>query len=87
MKILLRNADWLIRDYMSIQQRGSVLIQSDKVISVGSTEEVEQHISRSEEVRILDCSGCIVMPGLINSHTHVYEIAEHGLGKNLTMEE
>jgi len=87
MKILLQNADWLIRDSQRIEQNGAVLIDKDRIVSVGSTTEVERHEPESKDVEVIDCKGCILMPGLSNAHNHVFQLSERGLGKNLTMEE
>lgn len=43
--------------------RGDVLIEGDRITAVGHVKE------RAEEV--VDASGCVVMPGMINCHTHV----------------
>jgi 5-methylthioadenosine/S-adenosylhomocysteine deaminase len=43
--------------------KGDVLIEGDRISGVGHVK------ARSDEV--IDASGCIVMPGLINCHTHV----------------
>lgn len=43
--------------------KGDVLIEGDKISAVGHVK------TRPEE--IVDATGCIVMPGLINCHTHV----------------
>ncbi len=87
MKILLRNADWLIRDSQRVEQNGAVLVDKNKIVSVGPTAEVEQHAPEGKDIEVVDCKGCIVMPGLVNAHNHVFQISERGLGKNLTMEE
>ena len=52
----------LIRD-------GGVLIHDDKIIEVGSTEELDQKIN-IEEYEVLDASGKTVLPGFVDSHTH-----------------
>ena len=87
MKILLRNADWLIRDSQRVEQDGAVLIDKDRIVEVGPTSEVERRAPDGKEVQTLDCRGCIVMPGLVNAHNHAFQLSERGLGKNLTMEE
>ncbi len=87
MRILLRNADWLIRDSQRVEQNCAVLIEKERIVSVGPTAEVERQVPGSKELEIVDCKGCIVMPGLVNAHNHVFQLSERGLGKNLTMEE
>ena len=51
----------------------SILIQDDMIQSVGSFPEIEKKIDGTEDkdTKIIDCSNLIVLPGLIDSHTHL----------------
>lgn len=44
--------------------RGDVLIEGSRIISVG------EHVKAKPD-EVVEASGCIVMPGMINCHTHV----------------
>lgn len=48
---------------------GAVLIHDDKIVAVGTTEELDQQIKK-EEYEVIDASGKVVMPGFVDSHTH-----------------
>ena len=48
---------------------GAVLIHDDKIVAVGTTEELDQQINK-EEYEVIDASGKAVMPGFVDSHTH-----------------
>ena len=51
------------------------LVISDKTIAfVGSNEEAMNY--RNDQSRIVDLAGATVIPGLIDSHTHVFELGE-----------
>jgi len=52
-----------------------VAVVDDKIVAVGPLEDVSKGF-RADEV--VDAKGCIVMPGLICSHTHLYGIALRG---------
>jgi 5-methylthioadenosine/S-adenosylhomocysteine deaminase len=84
--ILLFNSEWLIEDSERVRQNGAVYIEDNTITEVGETKELENRY-RSTADESIDCSGTIVMPGLINAHNHVYEITERGLGKDYTMED
>ena len=55
---------------------GAVAIQADKVVAVGGRSELEAAYSDAE---LLDAHGGIIMPGLINCHTHIYSGLARGL--------
>jgi predicted amidohydrolase YtcJ len=54
----------------------AVAIADGKILTLGSDEEVLQ--ARGSDTRIIDLDGATVVPGLIDSHCHLY-----GLGKSL----
>ncbi len=47
--------------------RGSVLVDKGKIIAVGTSIDLEL----AREAQVLDASGLIVMPGLIDAHCHI----------------
>lgn len=78
----IRNADFIIT--VDAQRRviknGSVIIEDSKILDVGTAGEIEQKYSqRIAPADILDASGSVVLPGMINTHTHVYEHLSRGL--------
>ncbi len=48
---------------------GAVLISAGKIVAVGTTDEISKHelAKNADEV---DCSGKVVLPGFVDSHTH-----------------
>ena len=54
---------------VGIIKDGAVLIHDDKIVAVGTTEELDQQINK-EEYEVIDASGKVVMPGFVDSHTH-----------------
>ena len=57
-----------------------VAVVDDKVVAVGPLEDVSKGFGADE---VVDAKGCIVMPGLICSHTHLYGIALRGSALNI----
>jgi imidazolonepropionase len=52
---------------------GAVLIDGNRIVAVGSTDEVADHEvlrAKREPLDEIDCSGKIVLPGFVDSHTH-----------------
>ena len=63
--------------------RGAVAVKGDSIVAVGQEEELKQEYSAQE---IIDCGGKILMPGLINAHTHVPMTLLRGLADDLRLD-
>ena len=63
--------------------RGAVAVKGDSIIAVGNEEELKEEFSRQE---VIDCGGKILMPGLINAHTHVPMTLLRGLADDLRLD-
>ncbi|MCD8281139.1 amidohydrolase family protein, partial [Enterocloster citroniae] len=48
--------------------REDVLIHGEKVVAVGSPEEIERLTDR--DTGVVDVEGCLLFPGFIDAHTH-----------------
>jgi 5-methylthioadenosine/S-adenosylhomocysteine deaminase len=69
--ILIKNARYvLISPPFNILEKGAVLIENDLIKEVGPTTELEKKVQADT---VIDASDKIVMPGLIDSHTHIGE--------------
>jgi 5-methylthioadenosine/S-adenosylhomocysteine deaminase len=62
---------------------GAVAVKGDSIIAVGSEQEIRRDYVASE---IIDCGGKILMPGLINAHTHVPMTLLRGLADDLRLD-
>lgn len=60
---------------------GAVILKGDRIVAVGESNEIKS--TYGEEGQVIDATGMLVMPGLINSHTHTDEILLRGLGADL----
>ncbi len=54
---------------LGIIEDGAVLIADGKIVAVGATDEVSKHALASQ-ADVIDCSHRVVLPGLVDSHTH-----------------
>ncbi len=52
----------------------AVVIQDESIVFVGSNADAMKH--RNEQSRIIDLAGATIVPGLVDSHTHVFELGE-----------
>ena len=55
---------------------GGVLIDGEKVVAVGKQSELE---AAHPEAELVDAHGGVIMPGLVNCHTHIYSGLARGL--------
>jgi putative selenium metabolism protein SsnA len=63
-------------DNFTIIRNGAVAIEGGRIVAVGPASEVSARYEGSETI---ETSGRLVMPGLINAHTHLYSALARGL--------
>lgn len=64
--LLIRNSDYLDPEFELAEGR-SILIRDGKIEAIDTAESLEEKYTWKEE---MDGSGCIYMPGLVDSHMH-----------------
>jgi len=80
--ILVTNGTVLTMDSKDTQlKNGVVAIEKDKIIAVGHMDE----FSTWKASRIIDARGGIIMPGLVNAHTHASMTCFRGLADDLPL--
>jgi aminodeoxyfutalosine deaminase len=67
-------AKWLLTETMDLIENGAVVIIGEKIISVGP----RSWVKRSNSARIVNLGDVLLMPGLINMHTHLDASAVRG---------
>jgi 5-methylthioadenosine/S-adenosylhomocysteine deaminase len=79
--LLLTNAVVLTMDQQfTVHPRGGVAITGDSLVSVGAA------ALACQASETIDCGGRVVMPGLINAHTHVPMTLLRGLADDLRLD-
>lgn len=77
MRTTIKNATILTMDQnLTIYDRGYISFEADKIIALGKEEEYK----RVEDEEVIDGKGGIVMPGMVNVHTHLGMIPFRSLG-------
>ena len=61
---------------------GAVAIDGSRIVAIGPSAELD---ARYEARRRIDAAGRYVFPGLINTHTHLYQTFMKGLGEGLPL--
>ncbi|MBN8658666.1 MAG: amidohydrolase, partial [Anaerolineae bacterium] len=62
---------------------GAVAVKGDSIIAVGAEAELKKEYTAKE---VVDCGGKILMPGLVNAHTHVPMTLVRGLADDLRLD-
>src|SRR5690606_35056749 len=62
---------------------GAVAIKGDSIVAVGQEAEITKEYSANE---IIDCKRKVLMPGLLNAHTHVPLTLLRGLADDLRLD-
>ena len=86
-----KNADFILKnalvitmdDDYNIYEPGAVAISGNEIIAVGDETQILQSFSSNE---IFDVDGKVLMPGLINAHTHIPMTLLRGLADDLRLD-
>src|SRR5829696_4156642 len=62
---------------------GAVAVKGDSIVAVGLADDITKEYSAEET---FDCQGKVLMPGLINAHTHVPMTLLRGLADDLRLD-
>jgi 5-methylthioadenosine/S-adenosylhomocysteine deaminase len=82
--LLLFNANVLTMDHeFNHFDPGAIAIKGSSIVAVGTEAEILQSFSASEKI---DCASKVLMPGLVNAHTHVPMTLLRGLADDLRLD-
>jgi 5-methylthioadenosine/S-adenosylhomocysteine deaminase len=65
-----------------ILERGSVLVRDDRIAAIGTADELKRQAPAAE---VIDCAGNILMPGMVNTHTHLFQTLLKGPGDDMVL--
>jgi 5-methylthioadenosine/S-adenosylhomocysteine deaminase len=70
-------------DSYLLHPHGAVAIMGDSIVELGDADDIN---TRYQAREVVDCTGCAIMPGLINAHTHVPMTLLRGLADDLRLD-
>jgi 5-methylthioadenosine/S-adenosylhomocysteine deaminase len=75
---------WLItmNEEREVLESASVYVENDRIMGIGTRHQMEQ---RHPQAEVINCSGKIVMPGMVNTHTHLFQTLLKGLGDDMVL--
>ncbi|QGP93109.1 Atrazine chlorohydrolase [Neomoorella glycerini] len=77
--LIVQNGILLTMDQERRVFRGSMAINGGKIVAIGDC----YHLEASKTI---DATNCVVMPGMINCHTHIYQALIEGIGYDMHFE-
>jgi 5-methylthioadenosine/S-adenosylhomocysteine deaminase len=78
MSLILRGGYVATQDAARQVVRADVYVEGDRILQVGDVDATADEI--------LDCSSCVIVPGLINTHQHVANTLLRGLADDVSLE-
>ena len=83
--IILHNARYVVTcdSHDTVLENASLVIQGSKIIDLGPAQEVKQ---RYPQARVIDLTDQLIMPGLINLHTHLPMTLLRGVAENVDLQ-
>jgi 5-methylthioadenosine/S-adenosylhomocysteine deaminase len=67
-----------------VHERGSVLVRGDRIADIGSKAELS---AKEPDAEVIDCSSNILMPGMVNTHTHLFQTLLKGPGDDMVLKD
>ncbi|WP_328541310.1 MULTISPECIES: amidohydrolase family protein [unclassified Streptomyces] len=77
--VVFRHATVLTVDSHGVIENGDVLVMGDRIEAIG------RDLAVPEGTVEVDATGGILMPGMIDSHRHMYQTALRGIGADWTL--
>jgi guanine deaminase len=71
----------VLRDDASALERADVLVENGRITAIAA------NLTRPDGAETLDASDCLVIPGLVNAHTHGVDTLFRGLSDRWTLED
>ncbi len=83
---LLTDADWVATcdESMRCIRSGALAVEGDTIVAVGATDRLRRLFRGRREMNL---AGCLLLPGLVNTHTHAAMACFRGLGSDLPLRE
>jgi 5-methylthioadenosine/S-adenosylhomocysteine deaminase len=70
-------------DTYTAYRDGALAIKDDVIVAVGESADLEARFTARTRI---DCAGCVIMPGLLNTHTHLAMTLLRGLADDLRLD-
>ena len=92
--LLIKNAEVLVTMNQNRDEikNGAALIEDNQIVWVGPSDAVESYLAQTRPDlardgldQVINAQGCVVMPGLVNCHHHLYQTLTRTIGTGAGM--
>ncbi len=77
-RTLIKGAAVITMDALGDLPQGDILVTGDTITDIAA-------VIHADDAQVVDATGCIIIPGLINAHMHTWQTALRGLASNWTL--
>ena len=67
-----------------VLDRASVFLQGDRIAGIGTA---GQLVRQNPEAEVIDCANGILIPGMVNTHTHLFQTLLKGPGDDMVLKQ
>src|SRR6516165_10243730 len=67
-----------------VYEQSSVLVREDRIVDIGSKAELT---AKEPHAEVINCSSNILMPGMVNTHTHLFQTLLKGPGDDMVLKD
>ena len=78
LRTLIRGATIITMDRQGDLPQGDILVSDDCIVEIAPR-------IHADDAQLVDATGCIMIPGLINAHMHTWQTALRGVAANWTL--
>jgi cytosine/adenosine deaminase-related metal-dependent hydrolase len=78
MPTLIRGATVITMDKQGDLPQADILVKDDRIVEIAP-------VITAQDTKVVDATGCIVIPGLVNAHMHTWQTALRGVAANWTL--
>jgi len=82
--LLIENAELLVSmdDERREIRNGALVVSDNRIEQVGDSDQLRRSLATAERVpdRRIDAAGCVITPGLVNCHHHLYQTLTRSIG-------
>ena len=80
--LLLTNGSVItVDDERRVHEPGAVAIGGDRILAVGTPSDLDRY----RATRVIDCTGKAILPGFVDTHTHMFQSLGRGLGEGMPL--
>ncbi len=65
-----------------VLEEASILIVGDTIAAIGTRQKL---MAQNPECEVIDCREAIIIPGMVNTHTHLFQTLLKGLGDDMVL--